>query len=137
MSVKPICYDECFNRQSGKQFDLDLVYLDFAKVFDSVSHGKLYELEKYDGSGNLSNWIKKFLSNERQWVGIDSELSSWESVISGVQQGSVLDSILFIILISDLPRDIRGELLLFADDTKLLQILLPVVSNQELQNDIN
>ena len=81
--------------------------------------------------------LKKFLSNERQWVGIDSELSSWESVISGVQQGSVLDSILFIILISDLPRDIRGELLLFADGTKLLQILLPVVSNQELQNDIN
>ena len=81
--------------------------------------------------------LKKFLSNERQWVGIDSELSSWESVISGVQQGSVLDSILFIILISDLPRDIRGELLLFADGTKLLQILLTVVSNQELQNDIN
>ena len=81
--------------------------------------------------------LKKFLSNERQWVGIDSELSSWESVISGVQQGSVLDSILFIILISDLPRDIRGELLLFADGTKLLQILLSVVSNQELQNDIN
>ena len=106
-------------------------------MFDSVPHGKLYELEKYDGSGNLSNWIKKFLSNERQWVGIDSELSSWESVISGVQQGSVLDSILFIILISDLPRGIRGELLLFADGTKLLQILLPVVSNQELQNDIN
>ena len=81
--------------------------------------------------------LKKFLSNERQWVGIDSELSSWESVTSGVQQGSVPDSILFIILISDLPRDIRGELLLFADGTKLLQILLPVVSNQELQNDIN
>ena len=59
-------------------------------MFDSVPHGKLYELEKYDGSGNLSNWIKKFLSNERQWVGIDSELSSWESVINGVQQGVYL-----------------------------------------------
>ena len=47
MSVKPICYDECFNRQSGKQFVLDLVYLDIAKVFDSVPHGKLYELEEY------------------------------------------------------------------------------------------
>ena len=66
-------------------FDLDLVYLDFAKTFDSVSHGKLHKLEKHGRSGNLSNWIKKSLSNQRQRVKIDSELPGWESVISGVQ----------------------------------------------------
>ena len=118
-------------------FDLDLVYLDFAKPFDSVPHGKLHKSEKDGGSGNLSNWIKKSLSNQRLRVRIDSELPSWESVISGAQQGSVLGPILFIILINDIPSDIRGKLLLFADDTKLLEILLSIISNQELQNDIN
>ena len=54
-------------------FDVDLVYLDFAKVFDSVPHRKLlHKFEKYDVSGNALNCIKTFLSNRRQRVRTDS-----------------------------------------------------------------
>ena len=46
--------------------EVDLVYLDFAKAFDPVSHRKLiHKLEKYGISDQLLLWIKSFLSNRR------------------------------------------------------------------------
>ena len=57
--------------------------------------------------------------------------------ISGVPRGSILGPILFIFLINDLPTDIIAKLLLFADDTKLIKMLLSVMSNSEFQNELN
>ena len=57
--------------------------------------------------------------------------------ISGVPRGRILGPILFIFLINDLPTDIIAKLLLFADDTKLIKMLLSMMSHSELQNDLN
>ena len=44
--------------------DADLVYLDFPKAFDSVPHNRLiFILHNYGISGNLSPWIRNFLSH--------------------------------------------------------------------------
>ena len=117
---------------------VDLVYLDFANAFDSAPHRKLiHKLEKYGISSQLLLWIKDFLSNRRQKVRVTSALSDWALVISGVPQGSAFGPILFILFINDLPRDILAKLFLFADDTKLLQVLLSAVCHQELKSDID
>ena len=113
--------------------DADLVYLDFAKAFDSVPHNRLIcKLHNYGFSGHLLLWIRNFLSHRRQKVRVNNTLSNWENVSSSVPQGSVFGPILFIIYINDLPR-----YKMFADDTKLMQKLISTTSHNELQDDIN
>ena len=47
---------------------VDIVYLHYAKAFDSVVHNKL--LMKLQCYGQLLSWIKSFLSNRKQYVKI-------------------------------------------------------------------
>ena len=110
----------------------------FARAFDSVPQNRsIYKLSKYGITDNLLHWISDFLSKRRQCVRVNSVLSERESVISGVPQGSILVPILFIFCINDLPTDIIPKLLLFPDDTKLIKMLLSMMSDSELQNDLN
>ena len=47
----------------------DIIYFDFKKAFDSVSHNKLLtKLRAYGISGDLFDWIEAFLSNRKQAV---------------------------------------------------------------------
>ena len=63
--------------------------------------------------------------------------SSWISVLSDVQQVSVLGPVLFIIYNNDIHDNLTSRVLKFADDTKLYRT---IVSNHDilnLSNDIN
>ena len=83
-------------------FDVDVVYVDFSRAFDSVVHSKLiYKLAKYGISGSLLKWINAFSTDRYQCVIIDHSYSEWSPVISGVPQGSVLGPILIIMYIDD------------------------------------
>ena len=94
-------------------------------------------MSRYGINGKLITWIKSFLSNRRQRVRLKNYYSSFEPVLSGVPQGSVIGPLLFIIYINDLPDNSDSNLLMFADDTKLFRPLSTTSSYLELQNDIN
>ena len=117
---------------------IDVVYMDLQKAFDTVPHKRLlYKIEYYGITGNLLRWIAGFLSNRRQCVFLNGKKSSWQDVKSGVPQGSILEPLLFLIYVNDLPRSISSQVFLFADDTKLIRSISTLADHAQLQTDLD
>jgi len=90
--------------------NVDVIYVDFSRAFDSVVHSKLiYQLTKYELSGCLQMWINAFLTNQYQCVIIEHCFSEWSPVISGVPQGSVFGPILFIMYVDEIFEVFLGS----------------------------
>ena len=118
---------------------VDALYLDFRKAFDSVPHNELLcKLWKIGICGDFWMWFKCYLSSRRQCVHINSRRSPFLPVLSGVPQGSILGPFLFLIYIDDLPSVVSSSLvLLFADDTKGFKTIHDQSDAQSLQFDLN
>ena len=91
---------------------VDIIYLDFQKAFDKVPHQRLILKLKSHGMGNsIINWIEQWLTDRRQSVVVNGEVSSWKSVLSEVPQGSVKGLILFLVYMDDLEEGVTGNIL--------------------------
>ena len=132
----------CFWEEITKRIDVgspvDIIYLDFQKAFDKVPHQRLLLKLKAHGIGDsITDWIEQWLTDRRQRVVVDGEVSNWKSVLSVVPQGSILGPILFLIYINDLDDSITSNVLKFADDTKLFRKVNTDGDKQHLQNDLD
>ena len=121
-----------------KKIPSDVVFLDFAKAFDTVPHKRLIaKLRAYGLNECLVKWIESFLHKRQQRVVMGDGVSFWAWVLSGVPQGSVLGPLLFIIYINDLCENLHFMGKLYADDTKIISSINSINDSQLLQADLN
>ena len=67
------------------------LFTDLSKAFDCLSHELLIaKLDAYGFDKNALKLINSYLSNRKQRVKIDEKYSSWNEILFGVPQGSVL-----------------------------------------------
>ena len=84
----------------------DITYLDFAKAFDKIDHLILkIKLRSLGIDGLTGRWLAQFLEDRKQAVKVENQRSSWETIISGIPQGTVLGPLLFLIYITDIGKN--------------------------------
>lgn len=108
----------------SKRVDLgsvvDMIFFDFSKAFDVVSHDILLQKLFHLGiRGQVLSWLSDFLIGRSMCVEVSGVQSAPRPVLSGVPQGSVLGPVLFLIYINNIADSLSSQYKIFADDLKM------------------
>ncbi len=108
-------------RMMDEGHTVDVIYLGFANVFDSVNHKFLLaKVKSFGHSGVVVRWIEAYLSGRASRVNVGGEHSEAIPMHSGFPQGSVIGPFLFLLSVNDPPDVLEALTLLFADDVKMV-----------------
>ena len=83
-----------------------LLLLDLSAAFDTVNHSSLLSRLKnsFGITGTVLQWFHSYLSGRSQFVEINDTKSSVRDLTVGVQQGSVLGPILYLLYTAPLAE---------------------------------
>ena len=96
------------------------VFVDLKKPFDTVNHEILLDkLNFYSITGIPLTWLTSYLSHRQQYVMVHDRTSSYNLVVCGVPQGSVLGPLLFLYTSMIFFMSPTSSIILFADDTNI------------------
>ena len=95
-----------------------MILIDLQKPFDTIGHDSL--LQKLYAAGlskHSVNCFRSDLINRTFLVNLGNTFSQPACVSSRVLQGSIVDSILFLMYINDMSQAVKCNLFLHANDT--------------------
>ena len=79
------------------------IFMDLSKAFYTLNHDLLIaKLEAYGHETEVLRYMKCYLMNRKQSVGVNKNFNEWERITTGVPQGSILGYPLFNIFLNEL-----------------------------------
>ena len=90
---------ECYNDWTicvQTKSQVAVVYIDFCKAFDVISHPKLMNrLFHYGMCGTVLLWLENFFASRTHQTKVDGSLSDVVYLLSGIVQGSGVGPLMF------------------------------------------
>jgi Reverse transcriptase (RNA-dependent DNA polymerase) len=114
-------YTEQLQQRMDRGGQTDVIFTDFSKAFDKVSHAKLVDkLENNGIDGVMREWFLSYITGRKQKVQLGNFTSRSIDVTSSVVQGSHLGPLLFSLFINDINEIIHdANFCVYADDLKI------------------
>ena len=92
---RSILFTEKLLETKSRQAEVEVIYMDFKKAFDSVfNNGLLMKLKSVGITRKLWLRLQTYLKYHFQCVRIGNSISEYRDILSGVSQGSVLGPLL-------------------------------------------
>lgn len=117
---------------------VDVVYTDLSRAFDTISHPILLGKLNYFGfSTPLLNLMSSYVTDRSGYVYYNGFISNEIYMTSGVPQGSNLGPLLFILYINDLLSSLSCPALAYADDLKIYSSISTSLDIEILQRNLD
>ena len=109
-----------------------------SKAFDTVPHERLLSKLHFLGiRDKYLDWIRHFLTRMHQQVVLEGSRSTTGDVTSGLRQETVLDPLLFLFYVNDLPSYVSSITRLFAEDYIMHREIKSADDITTIQNDLD
>ena len=111
---------ENWEKQLDNGEKIGVLIMDLSKAFDTSNHSLLLaKLKAYGFSNQALSLLQSYLCNRFQRSPINGSFSSWNEVITGLTQGSILGPLLFNIFFNIFMFISKWQLCNYADDNTL------------------